>query len=167
MDGILGLAFPRISLDNSLTVMQNAWNQQALDENIFAFLMTLEGGHIDFGGLDPTYMVTEPTYFPVTLAAYWETRFDGMTGPWGTVGSNGRVILDTGTSIIVGPTDLIQTVIESYPVDAQCHSLAWLEPVTFGIYGQDFTLSADQLVVQEQITPTQTQCMAPFEGMDL
>lgn len=61
-DGILGMAYPAISVDNITPVFQQGWAQGAWAENSFAFYLTQEpnsaGSVLTLGGVDTAYNST-------------------------------------------------------------------------------------------------------------
>ena len=77
---------------------------------VFAFWLTDTGGQLLLGGVDPDLYTGELQYVPVEREAYWEVGLDQLE-----VGDNvvvddstgGRVVVDTGTSMIMGPTEQV------------------------------------------------------------
>merc|ERR1719186_2516630 len=66
-DGILGLAWPKIAIKDTTTVLQNMQSQGQLKENLFTFHLTREddaavGGQLDFGEINEVYYVGNITY---------------------------------------------------------------------------------------------------------
>ena len=72
--------------------------------------MTDTGGQLLLGGVDPDLYTGDLQYVPVEREAYWEVGLDQLE-----VGDNvvvddstgGRVVVDTGTSMIMGPTEQV------------------------------------------------------------
>merc|ERR550539_1684705 len=63
-DGIFGLAYPTISVNDVIPPFYNAWDQNLVDQNLFSFWLNRDasdelGGVIDFGGMDPDFYVPE------------------------------------------------------------------------------------------------------------
>jgi len=56
-DGILGMAWPSISVDNVTPVFMDLWNSGVLEDNSFAFFLTAKAGQsgstLILGGVDP------------------------------------------------------------------------------------------------------------------
>ncbi|KAF9903187.1 hypothetical protein EC991_004095 [Linnemannia zychae] len=116
VDGVLGLAFGVIS--GSTTVFENMMQQGLVDQGIFSFFFGKRaingGGEVIFGGLDMERV--EPgndiTYTPVTEAAHWNIDVEDFTMNGGSFATDTgttpiRSIVDTGTTLLVGPEDWV------------------------------------------------------------
>lgn len=116
------------------------------------------GGEIVFGGADETRYSGAITYLPVTRKAYWQIKMDSVQAGSKTVCENGcQAIVDTGTSLLVGPSDEIKTInraigatkvpfTEEYMID--CYRIDDLPVVKFTLGGQVFTLEGKDYVIQ-------------------
>lgn len=112
-DGIMGLAFQRISVDNIPPVFQNLVAQGAIDDPVFAFYLSSESGkdgEMDLGGADSNHYTGELQWVPVTQQTYWETALDGLTVNGASVSTATNCILDTGTSLLAGPSDEVKAI---------------------------------------------------------
>jgi len=108
-DGILGLAYDRISVDGVVPPFNNMISQQNI-EPIFSVHMDSHppnGGSIVFGDVDPSHWKGNHTWAPITRKAYWQFALDAgsIDGTKFTQGS--QAIADTGTSLIAGPSDAV------------------------------------------------------------
>jgi len=118
-DGILGLAFREISVDGVTPVFYNMVTQGLVSSSVFGFwldrnLSDSVGGELTFGGVDSTKYTGSFTYLPITRMGYWQflmtdVEINGQT--FGACNSSGcAAIADSGTSLIAGPTDIINTL---------------------------------------------------------
>nr|XP_060624739.1 cathepsin D [Anolis sagrei ordinatus] len=180
-DGILGLAFPKISVDKVTPFFDNAMNQKLLDKNMFSFFLNRDpssspGGEIIFGGVDPRYYSGDFNWVNVTRKAYWQVHMDRVEVPSGlTVCKNGcEAIVDTGTSLITGPTEevkALQKAIGAKPIIKgqyilPCEKLATLPTVSFVMGGKPYSLSADQYALKVTVQG-ETLCLSGFSGLDV
>merc|ERR1711865_530706 len=98
----LGLGY---SLGKIPTVFQNLVKSGAVSKGVFAFYLgNNKPGELTLGGTDSAHYTGEIQYVPVTSDTYWLTKLDSLdfNGKPATTATN--VILDTGTSILAGPS---------------------------------------------------------------
>jgi len=110
-DGILGLAFKSLSVNNVDPPLVNAINQQLLDQPLFTVYLTrngpqegVRGGIFTYGAIDTTNCGPVLAYQPLSSASYWQFRIAGVSCGTYTSNAAAEVISDTGTSLIGGPT---------------------------------------------------------------
>ncbi|XP_015276689.1 PREDICTED: cathepsin D [Gekko japonicus] len=80
-DGIMGMAFPKISVKKCTPFFDNVMEQQLLDKNVFSFYLNRDpksspGGELLLGGTDPQYYSGDFNYVNVTRKAYWQVHMD-------------------------------------------------------------------------------------------
>ncbi|KAI3765240.1 hypothetical protein L2E82_15270 [Cichorium intybus] len=117
-DGILGLGFKEISVGNAVPVWENMIDQHLVRDQVFSFWLNRkseegEGGEIIFGGVDPKHYKGKHTYVPVTQKGYWQFDMgDVLIGgkPTDICKSGCSAIADSGTSLIAGPTSVINQI---------------------------------------------------------
>ena len=127
-DGILGLAYPALSVGGLTPVFQKLLDTNQLAEPVFSFWLQKtpaasegggEGGVLTLGGVDESRYEGEIHYVPVTRKAYWQfelgaIRVGGEKLSRGSARPNESVtttgIADTGTSMLVGPTADVRQV---------------------------------------------------------
>ena len=115
MDGILGMAWPRISVDQVVPPFQRMLEQRLVQAPIFSFWLNRvnpangqpDGGELVLGGVDPAHYKGEIHYVPLSSQDYWRFTFEGLqvgSTPFCADGTC-HAIADTGTSLIAGPTE--------------------------------------------------------------
>jgi len=182
-DGILGMGFPQIAVLGVMPVFNNMVNQGLVEAPVFSFWLNRDpnadlGGEMILGGSDPLFYEGEMTYVPVEREGYWQIVMDGIVMEGDTVGCDGgcTAIVDTGSSLLVGPTKQTNAInkaiggVELIPGTGQyqmdCNSIDSLPEIDFMLGGQPFTLTGKDYVLA--ITQLgQTQCISGFMGMDL
>jgi len=181
-DGILGLAFQSISVDHVVPVWYNMISQNLVNKQIFAFWLNNnsedpDGGEIVFGGTDTSKYTGTIHYVPLTQETYWQFKLDDLTvggKSQGFCGSSGcKAILDTGTSVLVGPPSDISKINQQlgaheipgtgeYILD--CKKISTLPNIAYKINGISYTLTPQQYVLQET-SNGETECISGFMGM--
>ncbi|CAN1232536.1 Aspartic proteinase A1, partial [Linum perenne] len=117
-DGILGLGFQEISVENAVPVWYNMVDQDLVKDPVFSFWLNRnvegdEGGEVVFGGVDSDHYKGKHTYVPLTQKGYWQ--FD-IGDVWignqstGFCAGSCKAIVDSGTSLLAGPTTVITQI---------------------------------------------------------
>jgi len=171
-DGILGLAFPILSVNKVPTVFENMFNQGVIPANEFSFYLgTASGmkGELLLGGTDPKYYTGEITYTPLKAATYWEVTLDKLTIGGVEYGVGDNAIVDSGTSILTGPTSVVSAFAASigakainsaeYMVDCNAPNLP---NFVYTLNGVDYTLEPSDYLI-----PDGTLCLLGMMGMDI
>ncbi|XP_069005740.1 napsin-A [Embiotoca jacksoni] len=180
-DGVLGMAYPSISVANVTPVFDTAMAAKLLPQNIFSFHISRDrkaavGGELTLGGTDPQHYTGDLHYVGVTRKAYWQIKMDGINiGNKLTLCKAGcHAIVDTGTSLIVGPAEevrALQTAIGALPLlmgeyIIDCARIPSLPVISFNIGGKMFSLTGEDYVVKESQMGVSI-CLSGFMAMDI
>ncbi|XP_038578669.1 LOW QUALITY PROTEIN: pepsin A-like [Micropterus salmoides] len=160
-DGILGLAFQSIASDNVVPVFDNMIQQGLVSQPMFSVYLSGnsdQGSEVVFGGVDSSHYTGQITWIPLTSATYWQIQMDSVTINGQTVACSGgcQAIIDTGTSLIVGPTSDISnmnswvgaTTDQYGDATVNCQNVQSMPDVTFTLNGNAFTIPATAYVSQ-------------------
>ncbi|XP_023689411.2 pepsin A-like [Paramormyrops kingsleyae] len=160
-DGILGLAFPSISSSGATPVFDNMMSQTLVSQSLFSVYLSRnseEGSVVIFGGIDPSYFTGTIFWLPLTSETYWQISMDSVTVNGNIVACAGgcQAIVDTGTSLIVGPsTDIaninswVGALTDEYgDVTVTCSNIQRMPNVTFSLNGYTFEIPASAYVSQ-------------------
>jgi cathepsin D len=176
-DGILGLAFQSISVDNVTPVWYNLLSQGKVSNPVFGVYLSRNaqskvGGEITFGGIDTARYTGDITYVPLNSETYWAFVIDDMTiaGKSASICTKCQGIADTGTSLIAGPKDAMNTINQMIgakvgptgQASVNCSLISSMPDVAFVLNGKPFSLKAEQYVLQ-----VSGQCISGFMGIDL
>ncbi|XP_046896019.1 pepsin A-like [Hypomesus transpacificus] len=160
-DGILGLAFPSIASSGATPVFDNMMSQNLVSEDVFSVYLSgggQSGSVVVFGGIDSNYYSGQLTYIPLTSETYWQISMDSVIINGNVVACSGgcQAIVDTGTSLIVGPTSDISNMnawvgasTDQYgDAVVNCQNISQMPEVTFTLNGNHFTIPASAYVSQ-------------------
>merc|ERR1719373_670076 len=149
-------------------------DQKLIDEPLFAFYLQQDAskqGELVFGGIDKSHFTGELVDVPLTSETYWEVSLDAMKfGDKAVVSSPQKAIIDSGTSLLAGPKDVVDALAQQigatsimgkeYVID--CSKKASLPALSVTLGGKEFTLTADDYVLQ-----VSSQCLFAFTGIDV
>ncbi|KAF9542608.1 Vacuolar protease A [Mortierella hygrophila] len=135
IDGILGLGFNSISsMPGTLTPMDNMIKQNLIQSPIFSVWLGRSteggGGEYRFGSYDPERIDGELTWCPVTVKRYWQIKCDGLFFGDVDLQLTSDVIVDTGTTLVILPTDVAKAIHSQIPGSYYDDNNGWIVPNT-------------------------------------
>lgn len=178
-DGILGLGFDSISVNDITPVWYNMVSGNLVDANEYTFYLSRDpnakvGGVLTLGGFDPAHINGPLTWVPLTKDGYWQFAMDSLSVNGKEFCKSCSAICDTGTSLLAGPTAevaKIQKAIGATPLAegeyvVDCSKIPTMPIVNITIANTVFSLTAEQYVLQ--ITASgETECISGFIGLDV
>lgn len=178
--GIAGMAFPTISVDGLPTFFERLVDTGAVTVPEFAFYLEPASGvtpattgELVLGGADPAHYTGSLTYVDVTSDTYWEVALDGMSLGGKSVTSTKKAIIDSGTSLLAGPTDEVKAIAKAvgakpfflnpneFTVD--CSAIASMPDIDVTLGGKNFTLTAKDYVLNIE----NVECLFGMTGIDV
>ncbi|EDW66355.1 lysosomal aspartic protease [Drosophila virilis] len=168
-DGILGMAYQSLAVDNVVPPFYNMVSQGLVDQSVFSFYLardgtSSQGGELIFGGSDSSLYSGDLTYVPISEQGYWQFTMAGASIDGQSLCDNCQAIADTGTSLLVvseAAYDILNNVLnvdENGLVD--CSTVDKLPVLNLNIGGGKFTLEPAQYIIQSD-----GQCQSSFEYM--
>ncbi|XP_062053824.1 pepsin II-1 [Lepus europaeus] len=174
-DGILGLGYPSISASDATPVFDNMWNQGLVSQDLFSVYLSSngeKGSMVMFGGIDSSYYTGSLNWVPVSHEGYWQITMDSVTINGETIAcaDSCQAIVDTGTSLLAGPTSAISKI-QSYIGASKnllgeniisCSAIDSLPDIVFTINNVQYPLPASAYILKED-----DDCLSGFDGMNL
>jgi len=180
-DGICGMGLDDISVDKVKTPLRALVESGKLDDAVFAFYLGSNGadGELTIGGVNPDRYTGDFHYVPVVemvpgITGYWEIVLDDVTVNGQSISSAKRGVVDSGTSLMVVPSDEIKSIAAAvgakqlsiippfnreYTIDCAADA----PDISFKIDGKDYALTkADYSLDQGS-----GQCLFAFMGQDI
>lgn len=178
-DGIFGLGWPSISVDTIIPPFQKLYNSGELDENLFAFYlgdMTGQDGELTLGNYNSEKFSGTISWIPLNAETYWQVSLNGIMYNGEIISTTKRAILDTGTSLLAGPTNEVEPFlkqigatkimpwIQEYKVD--CNNIDNLPDLTFNLNGRHFTLSPNDYILN-MVSKGKKTCLVAVMPFDM
>jgi len=170
MDGILGMAFDALVTGGSTSPFSALVASGQLDEPVFGFYLSKDDSESElvFGGVDPAHYTGEFTWVPLSATTYWQVELQSVhIGAKSFDAKFGQAIVDSGTSLIVGPTPEVDFL--AYQLGAQYYQGMYLadcsQPlpsIAFEFGGVSFAVEGADLVIDIQ----QGVCILGISGMN-
>ena len=148
MSGILGLAYGSISVDKLPTFVDSS---DLVDKSFAFYLHTdTEKSYMTIPGYEQTAYNGEMQFHNVAEKKYWSLQFNSMqqAGQAKIDMSRYYAVIDSGTSVIVGPQKLIDELSTGITVRRTCKGIEELPDITFTIDSIDYVLTWEDYVVQ-------------------
>jgi len=157
-DGVLGLALPSMAQSPNFSLMGQLAQRGALKRPLFSvFLSEVEGeiSEVTFGDIVDEHMASELFWVPVTgTAGYWEVRIEDITldGKKQGICKDCKVAVDTGTSQLAGPTEIIQDLTRALGARSDCSNYKSLPKLGFIIGGRILSLAPSEYMTNSEGT---------------
>jgi hypothetical protein len=171
-DGIVGMAFPLLSVNHVPTAFQNIVGQGLVDTAQFAFYLGNNApGELVLGGYDTAHFSGDLVWEPLKAATYWEiTLQDASVAGTSYVAAGGvNAIVDSGTSLLTGPSETVKQIaakIGAKSIIAGEYMVACnydtLPNIDFTIGGKVYTLTP-----RDYLIPDGTLCLLGMMGLDI
>lgn len=154
-DGILGLSLPQMAEGDSFAIVDQFVDAGVLEQSLFGVFFGNDGeqSSISFGTYKKELMDGELFWTPVHEQGYWQVKVEDITLAGEKqgicVGARGcQVAVDTGTSLLAGPPNVVLNLIETLQVSQDCSNLKNLPQMGFVIDGHTLTLDPEDYVSQ-------------------
>lgn len=169
-DGILGMGWQAISEDNVPTVFDLMYKQGQVGGNSFSFYLSKVAGSttskLVLGGIDSSLAKGTFNYVNLQSETYWQINIDSISiGSTKVAATAIKGIVDTGTSLLVGDSKLVDKINALVgTVASDCSNLSSLKNATIVIGGVSYVLTPSDYVLKV-VSGGQTQCQNGFQGM--
>jgi saccharopepsin len=136
-DGVLGLALPEMAQGPAFSLMDHFVHSKALRQTLFSVFLSdsdMESSEITFGAVKDEHMVTPMFWQNVAReSGYWQVQIADITinNKKQNLCNDCQVAVDTGTSQLAGPTDVIQDLSKRLNVKNDCSNYKDLPDLGF------------------------------------
>lgn len=168
-DGILGLSLPQMAEGNSFSVLDRLVESGVLSQSLFGVFFGNEGeqSEITFGSYKSEQMATELFWAPVTIPGYWQVAMDDITLDNKNLGlcsgtHKCQVAVDTGTSLLAGPSEVVSALVEKLQVADDCSNLQSLPDLGFIVGDHILNLKAE-----DYVSESSERCSVGLMSLDI
>ena len=144
------------------------------------------------GGVEPAYAASAFNFHTVRHSSYWELQLDDVLldgkslglcrprnatltleqqaqQPAGAAGATGgcRAAIDTGTSMITGPSHAAETLADRLNVEPDCSVVSHQPTLTFVIDGVAYPLAPQEYALRFQSTEGEQRCVPGLRSLDV
>lgn len=178
-DGILGLAYPALSVIGVTPVFDNLIAQGVVPRALFSVFLrrgysAADGGEVFFGGIDADHYSGELVYAPVSKKGYWQLSADSIKmGDFEFCRRGCQAMVDTGCSTITGPSADVKRLIKllgatPYSADLNqidCANVTSLPSFSITIGGKPLVLRPEDYTVKVK-QDNRTSCVVYIKAYD-
>eukprot|EP00933_Yihiella_yeosuensis_P027704 TRINITY_DN2159_c0_g1_i3.p1 TRINITY_DN2159_c0_g1~~TRINITY_DN2159_c0_g1_i3.p1 ORF type:complete len:779 (+),score=194.10 TRINITY_DN2159_c0_g1_i3:88-2424(+) len=147
-DGILGLGFKDLSMGQGFNILDDLYEKNALPQGTFSVFLTEDGSsELTFGGFKQERLASDVVWSKVTHESYWQVAVDDIyinnqeSSLCGAAGC--QVAVDTGTSMLAGPSDLVQALDQKIGAREDCSNYDSLPNIGFMVSGKVLNLAPE------------------------
>jgi len=165
--GILGLAFPAMAAYDVTPVFDSIISQRLLTHNIMTFYYSYDeaiDGQITIGFIDESRYIGVLRYYDVIDKYYWAIELDDIKLGGRSLGlciGGCKAVIDTGTTLITGPTDDLRRLLRAIPVENDCSHYMLATDLTFVFNGDEYTLTPEEYILKtEDFTGSNCRALA-------
>lgn len=142
-DGILGLGFKDLSMGKGFNIVDDMNSQMSQ----FSFYVTdNDDSEVTFGGYKSERLASDIVWAPVTVESWWQVAIDDITFnnvPKNLCNGQCQVAVDTGTSMLAGPSELVEKISDMVNAKDDCSNFDDLPNIGFQIGNTVLNLRPD------------------------
>lgn len=144
-DGIFGLGLAGLAETPAFSVFDSLVSSHALPVGMFSVFLGAtsdEESELAFGPYKRERMAGELMWAPVLKGrGFWQVELEAVVVRGRRLNvTNGSAIIDTGTSLIAGPGDVVNSLVDSLAVASDCSNFASLPDISFVVAGHSLAL---------------------------
>lgn len=169
--GIVGLGYPDLAIPGINPVLDSLMKGKSLKKNIIGFSFNKEGGKTTFGYVDKNAYKGKIDYYKVIDKYYWTIEIKDIQLNGKSLGyckdKICKAAIDTGTSLIAGPSDELNTLLNKILVDDYCIGIENAPVITF-IFdnGKKYDLEPEDYILEFKQNDIK-QCKALMMPVDV
>lgn len=172
-DGILGMAFPVLSVNDVTPPFFGLIENNLVEQGQFAFYLGnsfTDKGELTLGGTNPDHYTGEITWVNLLAATYWEITLSNfqINGESFLSASETKAIVDSGTSILTGPSDEVAKIAAALGAKPFIEG-EYLIQCDYTLPNLDLTIDGNvyTLAPEDYLIPDGEICLLGIMGLDI
>lgn len=167
-DGVLGLSLPEMAQGTQFSIMDRLVDAGMLRHPLFAVFLSDsddEASEITFGDVKKEHMASDMFWVPVSRkTGYWQVHMDdiALNNVKQDLCADCQVAVDTGTSMLAGPTKVIKALSEKLDVKSDCSNYDALPDLGF-VMGEHVL----NLKPQDYVEKAEDHCSLSVMNLDV
>jgi len=147
-DGIMGLGFKDLSMGEGFNIVDDLQTRTNIPgSGQFSFYVTDgQDSEVTFGGYRSERLASDIVWAPVKVESWWQVAIDDITFnnmPKGLCNGQCQVAVDTGTSMLAGPSELVDKLSRMVNAKEDCSNFDELPNLGFQIGNTVLNLRPD------------------------
>jgi len=169
-DGVLGLALPQLAEETSFSLVDSMVKAGVLKRNLFSVYFAkgeMSQSEITFGDIRADRLASDLIWAPVSNPGYWQVEIRDLAKndePLGFCKKHCQIAADTGTSLLAGPTSMVDKLVKTLNVSSDCSNYDGLPSLGFILQGGGATLTLDNV---DYVDRTEEGCFLLFMPLDI
>eukprot|EP00429_Kryptoperidinium_foliaceum_P013305 CAMPEP_0176036804 /NCGR_PEP_ID=MMETSP0120_2-20121206/18229_1 /TAXON_ID=160619 /ORGANISM="Kryptoperidinium foliaceum, Strain CCMP 1326" /LENGTH=545 /DNA_ID=CAMNT_0017370191 /DNA_START=89 /DNA_END=1722 /DNA_ORIENTATION=+ len=135
-DGIMGLGFKDLSMGDGFNIVDDLASRAGAGSVFSFFVSDDDDSEVTFGGYRPDRIASDIVWAPVKVESWWQVAIDDITfnnEPKSLCDGQCQVAVDTGTSMLAGPSDLVDKLSNMVNAKDDCSNFNELPTLGFQI----------------------------------
>ncbi|CAK0837946.1 unnamed protein product, partial [Prorocentrum cordatum] len=135
-DGIMGLGFKDLSMGAGFNIVDDLEAKGGVGGVFSFFVSDGDDSEVTFGGYRPERLASDIIWAPVKVESWWQVEIDDITFndlPQNLCHGACQVAVDTGTSMLAGPSDLVEKLNQMVGAKEDCSNFNELPNLGFQI----------------------------------
>eukprot|EP00916_Digyalum_oweni_P006147 GHVL01010606.1.p1 GENE.GHVL01010606.1~~GHVL01010606.1.p1 ORF type:complete len:506 (+),score=86.70 GHVL01010606.1:161-1678(+) len=173
-DGICGLGFPSLSVDSVPPLFTRMVEDQLVDKSMFSvYLGDESAGELVLGGYSDDHYTGDINWIPLAAETYWDIKLDLVQFGDIEMNTTSSAIIDTGTSLLAGPSDEVQQIAEKVNAKkmmgvfiADCDGLDSFPDLVFTLNSIEYTLEPEDYIMRRS-SNNQDFCILAISPIDI
>jgi len=163
-DGIMGLGFKDLSMGNGFNIVDDLNTNGGCKQFSF-FVSDDDDSEVTFGGYRADRLASDIVWAPVNVQSWWQVAIDDITFnnvPKKLCDGECQVAVDTGTSMLAGPSDLVDKLTSMVDAKEDCSNFGLLPKLGFQIGDYVLNLKPD-----DYMDKSRSGCSISFMALDV